>query len=108
MLPSLSDATEAPAGLAKTLTGISGFDDITMGGVPTGRPTLVCGAAGCGKTLFATTFLVLGATQTVELLLVSGRPVVEGGELRTVDEALVAVELARETRRLVARAEARV
>jgi circadian clock protein KaiC len=63
MLPSLSDATEAPAGLAKTLTGISGFDDITLGGLPTGRPTLVCGAAGCGKTLFATSFLVRGATQ---------------------------------------------
>lgn len=66
MPPSLRDATKAPAGLAKTLTGISGFDDITMGGVPTGRPTLVCGEAGCGKTLFATTFLVYGATQCDE------------------------------------------
>ncbi|HTI01497.1 MAG TPA: circadian clock protein KaiC [Acidisoma sp.] len=63
MLSSLSDAAESTAGLAKTPTGISGFDDITLGGVPTGRPTLVCGAAGCGKTLFATTFLVRGATQ---------------------------------------------
>jgi len=47
--------------LPKSPTGIAGFDDITMGGLPTGRPSLVCGAAGCGKTLFATTFLVNGA-----------------------------------------------
>ncbi|HWA85575.1 MAG TPA: circadian clock protein KaiC, partial [Opitutus sp.] len=49
--------------LEKALTGITGFDDITGGGVPRGRPTLVCGAAGCGKSLFATEFLVRGATQ---------------------------------------------
>lgn len=47
--------------LPKSPTGIEGFDDITLGGLPTGRPSLVCGAAGCGKTLFATTFLVNGA-----------------------------------------------
>jgi cytosine/adenosine deaminase-related metal-dependent hydrolase len=52
--------------------------------------------------------LVFGAIQTVEVLLVGGRPVVEGGELRTVDEAQVAAEIARESRRLAARAEARV
>ena len=52
--------------------------------------------------------LVLGATQAVELLLVGGRPIVEGGELRTVDEAQVAAEIARASRRLAARAEARV
>ena len=50
------------AGLPKVPTGILGFDEITLGGLPAGRPTLVCGAAGCGKTLFATTFLVNGAT----------------------------------------------
>ncbi|MBS0643321.1 MAG: circadian clock protein KaiC [Proteobacteria bacterium] len=55
-----ADATTTLA-LPKSLTGISGFDDITLGGLPTGRPTLVCGSAGCGKTLFATTFLVNGA-----------------------------------------------
>jgi circadian clock protein KaiC len=49
--------------LPKTPTGISGFDEITDGGLPTGRPTLVCGGAGCGKTLFAIEFLVRGATQ---------------------------------------------
>ena len=52
--------------------------------------------------------LVLGATPAVELLLVGGRPVVEGGELRTVDEAKVARDIARESRRLAARAEARI
>ncbi|MBV9527579.1 circadian clock protein KaiC, partial [Sphingomonas sp.] len=48
-------------GIAKALTGISGFDELTLGGLPRGRPTLVCGSAGCGKTLFASTFLINGA-----------------------------------------------
>lgn len=48
--------------LAKTPTGIAGFDEITFGGLPAGRPTLVCGSAGCGKTLLAMEFLVRGAT----------------------------------------------
>ncbi len=52
--------------LPKALTGISGFDEVTLGGLPAGRPTLVCGAAGCGKTLFAVTFLVNGATRFAE------------------------------------------
>lgn len=49
-------------GLPKARTGIPGFDEITGGGVPAGRPTLVCGSAGAGKTLFAMEFLVRGAT----------------------------------------------
>jgi circadian clock protein KaiC len=49
--------------LPKSPTGIVGFDEITLGGLPTGRPTLVCGGAGCGKTLFGIEFLVRGATQ---------------------------------------------
>jgi len=49
--------------LPKVPTGITGFDEITGGGLPRGRPTLVCGSAGCGKTLFAMEFLVRGATQ---------------------------------------------
>jgi circadian clock protein KaiC len=53
----------SPATLPKTPTGIPGFDDITFGGLPAGRPSLICGAAGSGKTLFATTFLVNGAQQ---------------------------------------------
>ena len=48
--------------LRKEQTGIPGFDDITKGGLPAGRPTLVCGSAGAGKTLFAMEFLVRGAT----------------------------------------------
>src|SRR5438132_505349 len=51
------------AKLAKTPTGIEGFDEITEGGLPTGRPSLLCGGAGCGKTLFAISFLVHGATR---------------------------------------------
>jgi circadian clock protein KaiC len=54
----------APAGrLPKCPTGIQGLDEITGGGLPRGRPTLVCGGAGCGKTLFAAEFVVRGAAQ---------------------------------------------
>jgi circadian clock protein KaiC len=49
-------------GLQKERTGIPGFDEITRGGLPAGRPTLVCGSAGAGKTLFAMEFLVRGAS----------------------------------------------
>src|ERR1700722_8623908 len=59
-------AAAAPSGvpfLEKARTGIAGFDDITIGGLPRGRATLVCGSAGCGKTLFATEFLVNGARE---------------------------------------------
>jgi circadian clock protein KaiC len=52
--------------LPKSPTGIDGFDQITSGGLPTGRPTLVCGSAGSGKTLFAVSFLVNGATKLDE------------------------------------------
>jgi circadian clock protein KaiC len=47
--------------LPKAGTGIIGLDDVTCGGLPAGRPTLVCGGPGCGKTLLAATFLVNGA-----------------------------------------------
>jgi len=49
--------------LSKSPTGIDGFDQVAGGGLPAGRPTLVCGGAGCGKTLFAISFLVHGATR---------------------------------------------
>ncbi len=49
--------------LPKSPTGIPGMDEITGGGLPKGRPTLIAGAAGCGKTLFAMEFLVKGATE---------------------------------------------
>jgi len=47
----------------KTPTGINGLDEITHGGFPKGRPILICGSAGCGKTLFAMQFLVKGITE---------------------------------------------
>src|ERR1700744_315777 len=47
--------------LPKTPTGINGLDEVTGGGLPTGRPTLVCGDAGCGKTLMSIEFIVRGA-----------------------------------------------
>ena len=49
--------------LPKSLTGIAGFDEITDGGLPAGRPSLVCGPPGTGKSLFAVQFLVNGATR---------------------------------------------
>src|SRR6476660_2836335 len=49
--------------LPKAPTGITGFDEITGGGLPSGRPSLVCGDAGCGKTLFSIEFIVRGAME---------------------------------------------
>src|SRR5882672_68056 len=49
--------------ILKSPTGIRGFDEITQGGLPKGRPTLVYGSAGCGKTLFAMEYLFRGATE---------------------------------------------
>ena len=60
-----ADSTAADDSIAhsisKVRTGIAGLDEVTIGGLPAGRPTLVCGGPGCGKTLLATTFLVNGA-----------------------------------------------
>jgi len=70
-----------PLQLLKTPTGIAGLDEITGGGLPAGRPTLVCGAAGCGKSLLATEFLVRGAIQY-------GEP----GVLMTFEENAVDIE----------------
>ena len=47
--------------LPKAPTSIQGLDEITGGGLPKSRPTLVCGGAGCGKKLFAMEFIVRGA-----------------------------------------------
>jgi circadian clock protein KaiC len=59
-----STGTEArPGALPKAPTGISGLDEVTGGGLPRGRPTLVCGPAGCGKTLLAMEFLIRGITE---------------------------------------------
>ncbi|MBK9748653.1 MAG: circadian clock protein KaiC [Chloroflexi bacterium] len=49
--------------LTKAPTGITGFDQVTGGGLPEGRTTLVCGGTGCGKTLFAMEFLIRGITE---------------------------------------------
>jgi circadian clock protein KaiC len=57
---SIESSSGAPA-LAKCPSGIHGLDEICGGGLPRGRPTLICGAAGCGKTLLAMQFLVHGA-----------------------------------------------
>ncbi len=49
--------------LPKSPTGIAGLDEITGGGIPQGRPTLICGGTGCGKTLFSMEFMVRGALE---------------------------------------------
>jgi circadian clock protein KaiC len=49
--------------LPKSPSGIRGLDEITQGGLPRGRPTLICGSAGCGKTLLALEFLIRGAME---------------------------------------------
>ncbi len=54
---------QADRALPKCPTGIKGLDEITQGGLPLGRPTLICGGAGCGKTLMAMEFIVRGATE---------------------------------------------
>ena len=70
-VPRLSEDRMSPAvitdspksrSLPKAATGILGLDEITGGGLPRGRSTLLCGGAGCGKTLLAMEFLVRGAT----------------------------------------------
>ncbi|MDB5207039.1 MAG: kaiC [Flavisolibacter sp.] len=62
-MPSKSNKTALKASLPKTPTGISGLDEITGGGLPKGRPSLICGEAGSGKTLFSIEFIVRGATE---------------------------------------------
>jgi circadian clock protein KaiC len=65
-LAAVSPPRPAPTSLRslrKAATGISGLDEVTGGGLPLGRPTLVCGPAGCGKTLLAMEFLIRGITE---------------------------------------------
>src|SRR6202165_4935109 len=59
----LTEEPRVTSTLEKARTGIAGFDEVTKGGVPKGRPTIVCGGPGCGKTMFALEFLVRGAVQ---------------------------------------------
>lgn len=64
MRPIKSDAPQLKDyAIRKSPSGIAGLDEITGGGLPTGRPTLVCGSAGCGKTMLAAEFLVRGADE---------------------------------------------
>jgi hypothetical protein len=83
-------ARSPPDGIPKAPTGIGGIDEVTGGGLPRGRPTLVCGTPGCGKTLFAMEFLVRGATQFDEpgvfVALISVRG--SEGRARRHDDAL--------------------
>jgi circadian clock protein KaiC len=62
--PASSSASKVrvPHGVPKAPTGISGLDELTSGGLPRDRPTLVCGGPGCGKTVLGLEFLVRGAT----------------------------------------------
>ena len=62
-LKARASQTLPPPTISKTLTGITGLDEVTLGGLPTGRPTLICGSAGCGKTLFSLEFIVRGAQE---------------------------------------------
>ena len=59
----VSAQTKYQQTLPKTPTGITGLDEITGGGLPKGRPTLICGDAGAGKTLFSIEFIVHGALE---------------------------------------------
>ncbi|RTQ46068.1 circadian clock protein KaiC [Hymenobacter gummosus] len=59
----MTPAAAALPQLPKAPTGIDGLDEITNGGLPLGRPTLICGSAGCGKTLMSVEFLVRGALE---------------------------------------------
>jgi circadian clock protein KaiC len=59
----MAKKASSPPLLKKAPTGITGLDEITNGGVPEGRPTLVCGSAGCGKSLLAIEFLIRGAIE---------------------------------------------
>ncbi len=63
MTKSANGKNGAPPQLKKSPTGIEGLDEVTGGGLPTGRPTIVCGGPGCGKTMLGIEFLVRGATQ---------------------------------------------
>ncbi len=61
MIDEMDNSASAKPALRKTPTGIPGLDEITHGGLPAGRPTLICGGPGSGKTLLGITFLVNGA-----------------------------------------------
>jgi circadian clock protein KaiC len=55
-----------PKGIPKARTGIAGFDELSGGGIPKGRTTLIAGGSGCGKSVFALQALVYGAAEQRE------------------------------------------
>jgi circadian clock protein KaiC len=57
------EKNNSASSLRKVPTGIHGLDEVTQGGLPYGRPTLLCGGPGCGKTLMSLEFIVRGATE---------------------------------------------
>ena len=63
MKPNTASKPSVARDVSKSPTGITGLDEITGGGLPEGRPTLVCGGPGCGKTVLAMEFLVRGAAE---------------------------------------------
>jgi len=63
MIKSVQKNDKERRSLPKAATGIQGLDEITQGGFPRGRPTLICGSAGAGKTLLAMEFMIRGATE---------------------------------------------
>src|SRR5512147_3076617 len=60
MMPKARKSRRPMDGISKCPTGIQGLDEVTFGGLPRGRTTLVCGGAGCGKTLLAMEFITHG------------------------------------------------
>jgi circadian clock protein KaiC len=64
--PAAAVVAKAPERLEKALTGIAGLDEVTFGGLPRGRATLICGSPGCGKTMLGVEFLVNGARKYSE------------------------------------------
>src|ERR1700685_3997514 len=64
--PAAVVVAKAPERLEKALTGIAGLDEVTFGGLPRGRATLICGSPGCGKTMLGVEFLVNGAREYAE------------------------------------------
>jgi len=63
LMPEKKKVRNQQTTIKKARTGIQGLDEITFGGLPAGRPTLVCGSAGAGKTMLAAEFIVRGAVE---------------------------------------------
>ncbi len=89
--------------ILKAPTGIPGLDEITFGGLPAGRPTLVSGGPGSGKTLLGISFLVEGAAQFDEpgVLLTFEEKAEELAERRALDWAMTSTSWSQEKKLLV-------